>query len=353
MTRNRNARQRGVALILVLWGLALLAVMAASFTAETRTGTQLARNLVENAKAEGIADAAVNYAVFTLLRADARRQWLADGTVTEVALAGYPARLSILDVTGLIDLNRAQDELLRGLFEAVGVEAEDAANLVSAMVDFRDPDDERQDGGAEDRDYDAAGLAHGAKDAPFESVDELLQVIGMTSGIFEAVRPALTVHSRRPGVNPLYAPRAAMLAIPGMDEGELDAFLATRARSGLAQANPLIDPSLADYEDEFMTDDEGFIDEPVPDEETGEETPPEETETNALLAALPQGDGVDQFYTLGSSRFIYLLKAEGASAGGGMFVREAVLRLTGRADRPYSIFVWKQGDGRLPVAEAR
>jgi general secretion pathway protein K len=324
--------------------------MAASFMADSRNGTLLARNLVENAKAEGIADAAVNYAVFTLLQADARRQWLADGTVTEVPIGETTARLSILDVSGLIDLNRAQDELLQGLFESVGVEPKDAVKLVSAMVDFRDPDDERRDDGAEDRDYEAAGLGHGAKDAPFESVDELMQVIGMMPDIFEAVRPAITVHSRRPGINPLFAPRAAMVAIPGIDPGEVDAFLATRARSGLSQANPLSDPSFADMPDEFSAEDEGFIDEPPPDEEFGDEPPPEEAETNALLAAVPMGNGADQFYTFGASRFIYLMRAEGASKGGGVFVRETILRLTGRADRPYVIFTWKQGEGRLPVA---
>jgi general secretion pathway protein K len=346
--------ERGVALILVLWGLALMAVMAASFTAQSRTGMQLARNLVENAKAEGVADAAVNYAVFTLMQADVRRQWLADGTVTAVPIGADQARLAILDVTGLIDLNRAQDELLRGLFESAGLENEAAVRLVAAIVDFRDPDDELREDGAEDRDYEAAGLSHGAKDAPFESVDELLQVLGMTQALFEAVRPVLTVHSRRPGVNPLFAPRQAMMAISGMDEGELDSFLLTRARAGLARANPLIDPSAVVDDEKFPAfEDEDFIEEPVIDEETGEEVPAAETETDALLAALPKSNGVDQFYSLGSSRFIYLMKAEGHSREGGVFVRETVLRLTGRPDRPYTIVLWKQGDGRLPAPKAR
>ena len=46
---------RGIALVVVLWMLTLLAVIAASFTTTTRTETRLARNLVENAKAEALA----------------------------------------------------------------------------------------------------------------------------------------------------------------------------------------------------------------------------------------------------------------------------------------------------------
>ena len=50
---------RGLALVTVLWVLVLLALIAASFTLTTRTEVNLARNLVDNAKAEALADAGV------------------------------------------------------------------------------------------------------------------------------------------------------------------------------------------------------------------------------------------------------------------------------------------------------
>ena len=52
---SNPAKPRGIALVIVLWGLVLLAVIAAAFTTETRTEVTLARNLVENAKAKLVA----------------------------------------------------------------------------------------------------------------------------------------------------------------------------------------------------------------------------------------------------------------------------------------------------------
>ena len=55
--RQRRAPQRGLALVAVLWVLMLLSLVAASFMATTRTEINLTRNLIENAKAEALADA--------------------------------------------------------------------------------------------------------------------------------------------------------------------------------------------------------------------------------------------------------------------------------------------------------
>jgi len=53
---------RGIALVSVLWIAGLLAIMAASFVSASRTEARLARNLLENAKAEALADAGVHRA---------------------------------------------------------------------------------------------------------------------------------------------------------------------------------------------------------------------------------------------------------------------------------------------------
>ena len=63
-------------------------------------------------------------------------------------------------------------------------------------MDWRDEDGLTQPaGGAEDPDYAAAGLAWGAKDAPFETVAEVEQVLGMRPALFASAAPYLTVYS--------------------------------------------------------------------------------------------------------------------------------------------------------------
>ncbi len=65
------AGRRGLALVTVLWVLMLLALIAASFTKTTRLEINLTRNLIENAKAEALADAGVYRAIYAVLSNEA------------------------------------------------------------------------------------------------------------------------------------------------------------------------------------------------------------------------------------------------------------------------------------------
>ena len=330
-------RQRGIALLIVLWGLVLLAVIAVSFASGTRTETMLARNLVDNAKARALADAGVHRAIFELLApqtkgllspqivklltlssepAAVRRRierdlrsklgqtsqagteepfvdgWRTDGTVYVWPFAGGRVWVSIQDEDGKIDLNTAADELVRGLFLSVGLDEDASSALVDAIADFRDGGDLHRLNGAEDRDYADAGRPYGAKDAPFEAVEELQQVLGMTRQIYQRVALALTVHSGRRGIDPRVAPRAALLALRGVGSEEVESFLAAR----------------------------------------------EGGNTENLLGA--QGNGAV------SRERMFTIRAEAES--GAVFVREAVVELIGARHElfqspPFRIRAWKQG----------
>jgi general secretion pathway protein K len=345
----QSPNQSGIALVIVLWVLALLAVIAVSFTTATRSQGNLVRNLVENAKAEALADAGVYRAVLGLLTprteglldqgmenllklgtespAVARRRieedlrralqagdlapeaepmfkegWRTDGTVTAWSFGGAEVRIAIRDEGGKIDLNRAPDELLRGLFlsvewtgpdgEAVGLDDAQADALTDAVRDFADPDDLRRLNGAEDADYAAAGLPWDAKDAPFAAIEELQQVLGMTPVLYEQVAPALTVHTGSKGIDPKSAPREVLLALPGSAAEAVDAHLAARAEA------------------------------------------PE--------GAGPASLGAEGF-TARSRQRVYTVRAEAYLESGAVFVREAVVRLGG-GERGFRIEAWKKGE---------
>ena len=82
---------------------------------------------------------------------------------------------------------------------AVGAEPDVAETVAAAIVDWRDPDDLTQPrGGAEDPQYAAAGLPWGAKDAPFETVAEVEQVLGMTPALYARLAGHLTIFSGLP-----------------------------------------------------------------------------------------------------------------------------------------------------------
>ncbi len=346
---DRPRASRGLALVTVLWVLVLLSLIAASFTHTTRTQVNLTRNQIENAAAEAAADAGIYRAILALLSprteglldrgmenllslgtenpAVARRKieqslrremqagnlapeaealfregWRADGTVYAWALGRTEVRISIQDESGKIDLNAAADELLRGLFRAAewtGPDGEiatlgdrDADALVDAVRDYADEDGLTRLNGAEDRDYAAAGLPWDAKDAPFEAVEELQQVLGMTPLLYRAVAPALTVHTGQQGIDADVAPRAVLRALPGTDAEGVESYLSARA-------------------------------------------------------AAPEGAGpafvtAEGFGTRSRSRF-FTLRAESRLESGAIFVREAVVALGGGRQRPYRFLSWKRG----------
>ena len=191
---ERNAAERGIVLVLVLWAITVLAVIAGTFSAGARTQMGLAHNAVANAEAEALADAGIYRAIDGLLNAPEEAAPRTDGTVYAWSFGGGDVRYSVTDETGKIDVNLASADLLARLFEAAG-EAPDASRAIAAaVVDYRDGDDEPSPGGAEDRDYGDAGFGE-AKDAPFEMIEELTNVIGMTPALYRRIAPYVTVHA--------------------------------------------------------------------------------------------------------------------------------------------------------------
>ena len=221
--------ERGVALLAVVWTVALLTVLAAAFTSTTRTETRLARNVVEQAQARAVAQAALHYVAFDLLRPVDQRRFPADGTAVPWTFAGFETVLRINDVAGRIDLNAADRETLSGVFEQAGVEAGDLDRVLDEIEDWRDVDDLRRLSGAEDEDYRAVGRMAGAKDAPFESVDELQQLLSVDARLVARVRDALTVYSGSAKVSASVVSPGALHALPGVDHELIDQYLEERA----------------------------------------------------------------------------------------------------------------------------
>lgn len=199
-------RQRGVALVVVLWLLVLLTVIAASHARVVRTETRLASNHVEAGKARSLAEAGAHHAILELLVRDAAQRWPVNGSVRQVRYTDGLVAIAIRDTSGLIDINTAQPVLLETVLAALDVEPDRRRALVDATLDWRDKDHLRRLNGAEDDDYRRAGLRWAARDGAFSTVEELRYVLGMTNPLFERLAPYLTVHSGHAGVRLEYAP---------------------------------------------------------------------------------------------------------------------------------------------------
>lgn len=213
----RHSQQKGIALVLVLWVALLMSVIAGGFALSARTESVQSRILFNQVQAEFLAEAGLNRAVFELRNPDPETRWIADGRSYEFTLDETKINVQITDESGKIDLNLANEELLVGLFASVGVEFDEALALSDKIQDWRDPDEETRLAGAEDADYFSAGYTHGAKDAPFDTVPEILQVMGMSYELYRKIEPAITVYSGRGNLNLAFAPKEALMALGGIN----------------------------------------------------------------------------------------------------------------------------------------
>lgn len=221
-------RQRGVALVLVMWASVILAVIAASFMFERRTEMLVVRNSLSAARAQAAADAGVHRALHDLYRQNVPDVWKRDGTPHDWKFDEIPVRVEIRDESAKIDINTAADALLRGLFVSAGLLEDEATALLDAVLDWRDADALKRVNGAEEADYAAAGLTYKPANAPFQAIEELQLVLGMRPDLYRRLAPSITVFSRLPGVNPVLASREVLLAIPNVTPEMVDQYIARR-----------------------------------------------------------------------------------------------------------------------------
>ena len=189
-----GAREGGFALLVVLWSLALLALLGTHVTATGRAEVQLAANLRGAAAAEAAADGALHQAIFHLLDPSPRR-WRPDGVPREIALpGGAAATVRIESEQGKINPNFAPAGLLQALLPLLGVEPRTAASLAASILDWRTAGSRPRPGGAKEPEYRAAGRDYAPPGRPFESLDELGLVLGMTPELLARLTPFLSVY---------------------------------------------------------------------------------------------------------------------------------------------------------------
>jgi len=216
-------RQAGAALLLVLWLIALLTALVGVFALTARVEALQAKSLSGGLQVREIARAGVEHALLRIAHADPAARWAADGRPYRWSFADADLEIAVVDETGKVDLNQAPAPLLASLMLALGLPRGQVERLAANILDWRDGDSLTQvGGGAEDRDYAAAGLPYGAKDAAFESVAEVEQVLGMSPAIFALLEPHVTLFSGRAQPDTTYAQSPVLLAM-GLDPAVLAA----------------------------------------------------------------------------------------------------------------------------------
>lgn len=224
-----TSRDRGAALLLVMWLLLLMAGLVAVFALTARTEAMQGGALRTTVAGRHAAEAGIDFAAYRMTQPDPESRWVPDGRPNEYTFEGWTMTVAVLDEAGKIDLNVADVRMLEQLMLHLGVDAERALLLSGTIQDWRDDDSLLAvQGGAEDRDYDRAGLPYGAKDLPFTTVSELQQLIGMDLATYRLLVPHVTVFTAAPAPEQAYAARPVLLAM-GLAPDVVETILVTRA----------------------------------------------------------------------------------------------------------------------------
>lgn len=286
---------------MVLWLTALLGGMAAVMMATSRTDSQVVRNVKDAARTRALADGGIWLAVHHLATRSQAPGPASHGTAFAYHIDEATVWVSVEDEAGKIDLNTGPPELFHGLFRSIGLDEARAAAIADAILDWRDADSDRRPAGAENEEYRRADLPYGPRNGPFEQIDELRLVLGMDEAVYALASPALTIHSGRNRIDPWAASREALVAVPGIQRAEVEAFLSARARVQQRGGARLPAFSVG----------RGYI----------ERTPGPET---------------------------FLIRTQAQLPGGARTICEAVIRLMRGSDPPYQVLLWRQGE--RPVA---
>jgi general secretion pathway protein K len=286
-----DRRERGIALILVIWMMALLSVVAMIAAGSARADLEIARNLRDAAQARALAEGGVWWMMARLRERDADNKSAvpnqADGTPTRLSLDGRIIDIAVQDEGGKIDVNSADAVLLANLCRVVGID-DDAETIADSIVRYRE-----ESGGKSSK---------AAARAAFSIVEELRSVPGIDPDRYARILPFVTVYPNDGRINPRTAPREVIMALPGILPLQAEAYLRARTR-----------------------------------EEPGAEAAP-----------LPPGLANAARYLGASPPHIVTITATTRTAttrGGGeaTSVREAVVELAATADRPLRLVAWRRG----------
>ena len=225
---GKKKTESGIALLLVLWMLIILVGIIGVFALVASTEHQQGKLLARTVQAHYAAEGGIDVATMRLSNPDPLLQWVPDNRVYKYTVDKTRIEIRTVDESGKVDINVAGADVIYTLLLAVGADAEQAQNISSAIMDWRDPDDLLTlPGGAEDPQYASAGRPYGSKDGAFQTISELQQVLGMTPELYAKLQPLITIYSGLNRPNPSFASPEVLAAL-GLQAPQIAQLLAQR-----------------------------------------------------------------------------------------------------------------------------
>lgn len=233
-------QQNGIALVMVLWVLTILMVTVLSFSYMTRTETHASFFFKQGVEKKFLAEAGLERGVveiFYLIKNPSVSKdapWKADGTPHRIQADNEYFTVSITDESGKVDINMTSEVILKNMLVNFGLKPEDVDIIADSIMDWKDADDLYRLHGAENDYYMSLPNPYKARNANFETLEELVLVKGITPEILHGydnkrgIIDFLTVNSKTGKINIFTAPKEILLSIPGMSSEAADLIITLR-----------------------------------------------------------------------------------------------------------------------------
>lgn len=205
--RIRNAQStignpEGIALLIVLWVMAILSVLVLEFSFAMRTEVNIAKNYKEELQLYALAKGGVQRAIAELVFKHDRgvqqmrktlkleevppdkKEWMTDGRPYLLSFDQAVCELRIMSEAGKIDINTVSENTLRKVVGNLGLQGEERDIVADSIMDWRDPDDFYRVNGAENDYYQSLKEPYTCKNGNLDSIEELLLVRGVTPELF-------------------------------------------------------------------------------------------------------------------------------------------------------------------------
>jgi len=254
-SKDYISSDKGIALMIVLWTLTILMVIVFSFSYMARTETYSTLSFKNGANNKFFAEAGIERGLMELfyrqfykdnsIDIDSSQKWKIDGTPYQEQFGNGYYTVRITGEYGKVDINTASEVVLKNLFINLGIQSEEVDTIVDSIMDWKDPDNLRRLHGAESDYYTSLPNPYRAKDADFETVEELLMVKGMTPEILYGTNTRkgainfLTVHSHQRNIDINTAPKEVLMALPGMSPDLADSIIEYRKSKEIETPNEI------------------------------------------------------------------------------------------------------------------
>jgi general secretion pathway protein K len=208
MKIRQAKRDKGFAVIIALVAVTVLTIMAGEFAYSMKVETRLAANTNNDEEFYWIGRGGVERACWWLALEgnqpfSSRMQYWAggpgDGPETNGPLAGMSLQdfqigegtvsLTLAEQESKININTADGPLLQQVLSVQGADPNSISVVSDSVLDWIDADDNTRPAGAESDYYLGLNPPYYAKNAPMDSIEELLLVKGVTPEMFKGTPP--------------------------------------------------------------------------------------------------------------------------------------------------------------------